>query len=157
MNWTADVVNTIRDTVYICRPVSFSISVQHPERFPGGCQICWRFCHYLLRYSDYTLSVVSTSTKLTVFIRFSTLISRFFNNVYSTFSNFETYISLLHSVFDLVTIFDTTSINQCHKTHLRYYSPYDSWYDKTAFLSLEHAKCSQLFPIKLTVRTLPAA
>jgi hypothetical protein len=42
-----------------------------------------------------------------------------------------------------------------HKTHLRFYSAYDSQCDKTEFLVVEGAKWSELFPIKLTVRKLP--
>jgi hypothetical protein len=32
--------------------------------------------------------------------------------------------------------------------HLLYYSSYDSWHDKTEFLVLERATCSEFFGIK---------
>jgi len=76
-------------TSYISVGLSlFSINIQHLEIFPSDFQIFWHLCPYLLRYSDYSLSVVSTSTNLTVSIRFSTWDSRLVNNVHSIFSNF---------------------------------------------------------------------
>jgi hypothetical protein len=41
------------------------------------------------------------------------------------------------------------------KTHLSYYLAHESWYEKTEYLEEKRAKCSKLFPMKLTVRTLP--
>ena len=65
----------------------FFISFQHPESNLGHFQICWRSCLQLLWYWDKILSVVSTSTKLTVFIGFWTWNTSFVNKFDSTFSN----------------------------------------------------------------------
>ena len=80
-----------------------------------------------------------------------------FGTIYVCFQTFQTSISRLTPVLAFAIIFDTISKNKPHKTHLRYYSTYDSRYDKTESLTLERATCLELFPIKLTVRTLPAA
>jgi 3'-phosphoadenosine 5'-phosphosulfate sulfotransferase (PAPS reductase)/FAD synthetase len=73
------------------------------------------------------------------------------------FQTFHTFISRLTSVLAFAIVFVTISKNESHKTHLRYHSAYDSRDDKTEFLTLECATCLELFPIKLTVRPLPAA
>jgi hypothetical protein len=46
---------------------------------------------------------------------------------------------------------------QVSQIYPRYYSTYDSRYNKTEILALKHTTCSQVFAIKLTVRTLSAA
>ena len=112
----------------ICRSVCFSTSVQQTERVPGD-HIYWRNCLYSLRCPDYTLSVVSKSTKLTEFIEFSTWQSRFFNTFYSTFSNLW---NLHFTPADLLWLSDNMwryIKKHCNKTHPRYYSTYDSRYD----------------------------
>ena len=78
-------------------------------------------------------------------------------NLTGHFQTFETLISRLTSVLAFAVIFDTISKTKRHKTHLHYYSAYDSRYDKTEFLTLHRATCLELFPIKLIVRMLPAA
>ena len=78
-------------------------------------------------------------------------------NLLVHFQTFQTFISRLTSVLAFAIIFVTISKNETHKTHLRYHSAYDSRYDKIEFLTLERATCLELFPIKLTVRTLSAA
>jgi hypothetical protein len=78
-------------------------------------------------------------------------------NLIVYFQTFETSISRLTSVLVFAIIFEEKKKNKPHKTHLRYHSAYDSRYDKTEFLTFEHATSLELFPVKLTVRTLPAA
>ena len=73
------------------------------------------------------------------------------------FQTFQTFISRLTSVLEFAIIFDTISKNKHNKTHLRYYSAYDNWYDKNGFLTLECATSLEWFAVKLTVRTLLAA
>ena len=50
-------------------------------------------------------------------------------NLTEHFKTFHTFISRLTSVLAFAIIFDTISRNIRHKTHLRYYFAYDSWYD----------------------------
>jgi hypothetical protein len=57
----------------------------------------------------------------------------FVNNVYSTFSEFDIFISLYSSVLEFAIVLKTISKTKYHKTHIRYYSAYDSRYDITAF------------------------
>ena len=64
------------------------------------------------------------------------------------FQTFDTYISLLTSALELVIIFDTTSVNKCNKSPLRYYPPYDSRHDKTAFFGSRKRKMFTIFHYK---------
>jgi hypothetical protein len=69
----------------------FFIRFQHCESNPCDFQICWRSCLYFLWYWDKILSAISTSTKLTVFIRFSTWNTSFVSKFDSTFSKIRNF------------------------------------------------------------------
>jgi hypothetical protein len=80
----------------------------------------------------------------------------FSTNLIVHFQTFEIFISRLTSALAFAIIFESISKNKRHKTQLRYYSAYDCRYEKTEFLTLDRATCLELFPVKLTVRTLRA-
>jgi len=154
-NWTGDVMTTIRDIVYICRYVSFFDKYSTPRNisrwlsdmltilpvFNQMFRLSFVSCfdtHKTRRYpSASQQEIPCLSTSFTIYFQTS-----------------ETYISLLPSVFYLVIIFDSTWINKCNKSHLRYYPTYDSQYNKSAFSALKNAKCTQFFPVELRVRKL---
>ena len=135
----------------------FLISFQHHESNPDDFQICWRSCCI---YSDIEIKFCqlfrhpqnwwnSSASQHEIPVLLTNLI------VY--LQTFETSIPRLTLVLIFAIIFDTIPKTKHHKTHLRYHSAYDSRYDKTEFFTFEHATCLELFPVKLTVRTLQAA
>ena len=108
-NWTDDVISTVRNPVYIFRSICYSISVHQPESVPFDFHIFWRFCQYLLRYSDCHLFRHPQNWRCSSASRHESPV--FLTTFTVHFQTFAANISLLTPAFQLVTICDTTTDN----------------------------------------------
>ena len=112
----------------------FLISFQHPETNPGDFQICWRSC---CSYSDIEIKFCQLFRHPQNWRNSSTSqreIPVLSTNLIVYFQTFQIFHYHLTPFLVFATIFDALSKNKLHKTHLPYYSAYDSRDHETEFL-----------------------
>ena len=141
-----------------CISISLSLfftSFQLPELNPCHLQISWRNCLQSVWYWDNILSVVSTSTKLTVFIGFSTGNQSFSINFTVHFQTYETFISRPMSVLAFAVISATISTNK-QTPQITSSLTLRLWQSVRWNWIFDSRNCLELFPLKLTVSNLLA-